>query len=99
MKGLILKISAVFVLHCLVGFLFYRGRVVQRLPIFDSDFIVFAVPFIVAFVVYYWIFLRSPYFPTRLWPHISVVALLSSLFLTFLSHWASLIWAFNTYGT
>ena len=98
MAGLLFKVIAVFISHCIVGFLFYRGRVVQKLPIFDSDLIVFAAPSLAAFFAYFWILFRSSYFPKQMWPRIGAIALIC-LLVTFLSHWASMILAFNTYGT
>ena len=95
-SGLLLVV--VFVTHCLVGFMLYRGRVVSRWPISDSDFVVFAVPFFVALLAYAYVLLFSPWLrPRSVLRYIGLSA--ACLLLVFLSTWCYMFFALNTYGS
>jgi hypothetical protein len=48
-QSVIALLAGIFLLYGLVGFLLYRGRAVAHLGVFQSDFAIFALPFIAAF--------------------------------------------------
>lgn len=75
--------------HCVATFVLYRARVAS--PSQTSEFATFLIPTAAAFIGYA---VLSGQIVDRLLARLGV-ALIS----TFLSFWASLIVAFNTYGT
>ena len=79
------------VLHCAAIFVLYRGRVVTRWRLSDTDFVVFLLPTLVAFVAYLVLL-------TGMVKRIGARLGLAILF-TIVSGWASLFVSFNTYGT
>ena len=88
----------VFVFHCLVGFILYRGRAVSRWPICDSDLIVFEAPLVFALAAYAYVLFSSPWLRPR-----SGLRLLGMsavcLILAFLSTWCYMVLALNNYGS
>src|SRR5439155_3579345 len=55
---------AIFLSHAVIGFLLYRWRVISQ-SAFAHDWIVFGVPFWLAFAAYWAAFLVSPYLRRR----------------------------------
>ena len=86
---------SVFVLYGAVGFLLYRGRCVSDWAFCESDLVIFALPFLLAFVanasiLLFWL---RPHSLAR------VAGLLSASFvLAALGWWAYMVCAVNTYG-
>jgi hypothetical protein len=86
-----LLVVPVFGLHVGAMFLLYRGRVLTHSWPYDSDFVVFGIPTIIAFGLYLWVlWVRRP----RLgW------SVLAACLLTFFSWWAGMYACLNTYGS
>lgn len=82
---------AVAVAHMAFFFFLYRARVLTHAAVASSNFILFALPAIFAFIGYL-LLLRAHAF--RMIPPWAAACLL-----IFLSFWLSLILAFDTYGT
>jgi len=59
MRWLRVIVVAIFLGHAVVGFLFYRWRVVSQSSLSGSDWIVFGIPFWVAFAAYWAVFTVS----------------------------------------
>jgi len=87
----------VSVLYGAVGFMLYRGRCVSHWLFCESDLIIFVLPFLSAFVANAYVLFLSAWLRPR-----SVVRRVGLLFagfaLAFLSFWAYMIFAVNTYG-
>lgn len=96
---MIAAIVVVFLAHCVLQFVLYRGRCVSRWSIADSDFIVFAVPILLSLTGYAVIFSRLA--RTKPWSMPRKVEFVIALTLVtgFFSMWGSLLIPFNTYGT
>jgi hypothetical protein len=90
-------LASVFVLYGLVGFLLYRGRCVSHWPFCDSDLVIFALPFLLAFVTNAYVLFSSSWLRPRSMAR-QVGLLLVSFILAFLSFWAYMVFAVNTYG-
>jgi hypothetical protein len=90
----VLLVSAIFLAHVVVGVILYRGRAVSRWAISDSDFVIFALPFILAVVGYFYVFRWIPWLQGHRTARISV-----ALVVGFLSSWAYMLVALNTYGS
>lgn len=81
-------------IHCGVGVLLYRGRILDQAPILHSDLLVFLLPFIVALFAYAAAFWFTGFLHRR------VVVLLSVSFLmACISTFLFMFIAFNRYGT
>lgn len=84
--------------HCLIGVILYRGRAIDRIPVLQSDILVFLLPALVALsaytATYWWIgFLQSK-------PGLRIMTMVGlSILWTGFSFWLSLLIAFNRYGT
>jgi len=88
----------VFVLHCLFGFLLYRGRLVSHWPICNSDLFVFAAPLVLAMAGYAYVLCSSPWLrPRSALRYFGLSA--ACLVLAFLSSWCYMVFALNTYGS
>ena len=76
-----------------IGFIFlmYRARVLTHSAFWSSDFIIFALPTLLAFAAY----ISLLHIRRTSW----VVAAIVAIALTLFSSWLSLLIAFNTYGT
>ena len=76
-----------------VGYIFltYRARVLTHSAFWSSDFIVFALPTLLAFAGY----ISLLHIRRTSW----ILATVVGIALTFLSCWLSLFIVFNTYGT
>src|SRR5436309_15777562 len=61
----IARLILVFLFHCAVGFILYRGRMVSRWPICDSDLIIFYAPFVSALTAYASVLFSSPWLRPR----------------------------------
>ena|SRR5437660_7294232 len=81
----------VMVAHAGYVFFLYRARVLTQSVIASSDFLLFALPAILAFAGYFFL-LRAR--AVRIMPPWAAAFLL-----TVLSFWLSLLLPFNTYGT
>jgi hypothetical protein len=89
---------AVFLFHCLLGFVLYRGRVISRWPVCDSDFVVFAAPLVFALTAYAYVLISSPWLrPRSALRYFGMTAV--CLILAFLSTWAYLFVSLNNYGS
>ena len=94
----ILKTIVIAILHCGIGLALYRGRAHNAAPIFQSDFIVFIVPILIAFVLYCLVFWSSFFWQSK--PVVRYVVMCCfAVFSAFLSFWFSIVVAFNKYGT
>jgi hypothetical protein len=91
-------VGLVFLFHCAIGFVLYRGRAVCRWPICDSDAVIFAAPLVLAAVAYGAVLFSSPWLRPRSGPR-SFALLGISFVLVFLSTWCYMIFALNTYGS
>jgi hypothetical protein len=89
---------AIFLAHIVAGFLLYRWRVVSDSAITDNDWLVFGLPFWLAFGSYCFVFVASSYLrPRSLYRHIGLVVL--SLASAFGSLCIYMLLALNTYGS
>ena len=80
--------------HVVVGVILYRGRAVSHWAISDNDFVIFELPFMLAAVGYFYVFRWMPWLQEHRAARMSV-ALVGS----FLSWWAYMLVALNTYGS
>ncbi len=88
----------VFLFHCATGFILYRGRVVSRWPVCDSDLIIFYAPFVFALAAYASVLFSSPWLrPRSVLRGVSLAVL--CFILVFLSNWCYMVLALNTYGS
>ena len=93
-----IKFMAIACLHCLVGVLVYRGRVVGKVPLLDSDFWVFVFPALLATIGYGIAYWSTGVLHTRLLARLmSMVGI--SIVATGLSFWCFMLIGFNRYGT
>lgn len=90
----VLLVLAVFVAHVVVGVALYRGRVISKWPISDSDLVVFALPVILAAAGYFAALRWTPWLHGR-----RSVRILAALGISFLSWWAYMLIALNSYGS
>lgn len=88
----------VFMLHCVIGFILYRGRSVGGWHIFDSDVVVFGVPFLLALAGYGYVLFASPWSRRRAFLPTILVGV-GCLVLVVLSTWCYMFEALNTYGS
>jgi len=88
----------VFLSHCAVGFILYRGRVVSRWHMCDSDLIMFDAPLVFALVAYASVLLSSPWLRPRSVSRSFGLAGICFI-LVFLSTWFYMVLALNTYGS
>jgi len=88
---LVCSLVAVAAVHVAYTFVFYRARVVSHSAVASSDFLLFALAVIVAFVGYFFL-LRAR--AARMIP-----PWVGAFLLTVLSFCLSLLLAFNTFGT
>ncbi|MCX6894008.1 MAG: hypothetical protein NTZ16_00540 [Verrucomicrobia bacterium] len=88
---------SVFVLYGTVGFLLYRGRCISHWPFCNSDLVIFAVPFLSAFVANGFFLFSSAWLRPRSVAR-QATLLFASFALAFLSFWIYMIFAVNTYG-
>src|SRR5260221_12694869 len=92
-------LTAVFLVHCLVGSLPYRGRAVSHWLVCDSDLIGFALlPFVFAVTGYAYVLFASSWLRPRS-ARRNVVLSAICLFLVFLSTWTYMVVALNSYGS
>ena len=89
----------VFILHCVIQFVLYRGRVVNRWSLADSDAVVFLMPNLLALAAY--AFLLGRWAAAKNWPTAAKVGATIALTLVaaFFSFWGSMLIPVNTYGT
>ena len=89
---------AVFLFHCLLRFVLYRGRAVSRWPVCDSDLVVFAAPLVFAITAYAYVLFSSPWLrPRSALRHLGIAAV--CLILAFLSTWTYMVVSLNNYGS
>ena len=91
-KGALL-VAAIFLAHVALGVILYRGRAVSHWAISASDFVIFELPFIFAAIGYFYAFRLMPWFQGHRTARIGL-----ALFGSFLSWWAYMLIALNTYG-
>ncbi|MCE9546170.1 MAG: hypothetical protein K8T25_11705 [Planctomycetia bacterium] len=93
-----LKLLAVAIIHGVAGVLLYRQGVVSGGFPFDSDFLIFLLPAMIALLANVWIIGASP--PAK-WTQATRGTLTCGLALvvTFFSTWAYALVALNTYGS
>jgi hypothetical protein len=84
-------LMAVAVAHMAYTFFLYRARVLTHSSTASSDFVLFALPAILAFIGYLFLLRARAIRKIRAW--------VAAFFLTVFSFWFSLYLAFNTYGT
>jgi len=89
---------AVFLAHCLIGFVLYRGRAVSGWRICDSDAVVFGVPFLLALAGYAYVLFASPWSRRRSFLPGLLVGV-ACIVLVLLSTWCYMFEALNTYGS
>ena len=91
-------VALVFLIHCVAGFILYRGTVVSHWRICDSDFIAFYAPILFAFAAYAFLLFSSPWLrPRSALRSFGLVCI--SFILVFLSTWCYMFFALNTYGS
>ena len=88
---LVCGLFAVAAAHAAYTFVVYRARVFSHSVMASSDLLLFALPLIVAFILYFFL-LRAR--AARMIP-----PWVGAFLLTFLSFCLSLLLAFNTFGT
>jgi hypothetical protein len=95
---LVVALFVVFCLHSAMEFLLYRGRVIGHWTLAESDFVLFAVPSLLALVAYAILFARwARARQTSLALRVVVVFVLT-LVVTFFSFWGSMLIPINVYG-
>jgi len=93
-----IKFMVIACLHCFVGVLVYRGRVVGKVPLLDSDFLVFVLPALLAAIGYGIAYWSTGVLHTRLVARLmSMVGI--SIVATVLSFLGFMLIGFNRYGT
>ena len=98
MRTFLIRIVAIGCLHCIGGVLLYRGRVVNQLPMLESDLLVFDLPALIALIAYGIAFWSNGFLRAK--PALRIVIMLGvSLLATCLSSWLFMLIAFNKYGT
>lgn len=98
LAALLIKLALVGCVHCAIGVLLYRGRVVNRMPGMQSDFLVFILPALLALVAYGACFWSSRLLQAK--PAARIVTLLViSILAVWMSSWLFMLVAFNKYGT
>lgn len=98
MLGFLTKIVVIGGLHWVAGALLYRGRVVNHLPLLQSDLFVFLLPALIATIAYGVVFWSSEFLQAK--PALRLaITFVFSLLATGLSSWLFMLVAFNTYGT
>jgi hypothetical protein len=90
-------LAFVFMVYGVLGFLLYRGRWVSHSSFFESDLIIFTVPFLSAIIANAYILFSSGWLRPRSAAR-RVGLLLVGFILAFLSFWAYMVCALNTYG-
>ena len=98
MKSCLLNFFLIGIAHCIIGIWLYRARVMYHYSLLFSDFLVFALPAIVAFAIYFLVIWRSEYLVIKPWLRVVSTVCLSFL-ATLGSFVISIIIAFNKYGT
>jgi Zn-dependent protease with chaperone function len=88
---LALGLLAVVLGHAAYVFFIYRARVLTHSPLASSDFIVFALPALLAFGGFYWLLRGRKMHLLPPW--------VAAFLLTLLSLWLNLLLPFNVYGT
>jgi hypothetical protein len=95
-RGLVITLlAAVFLLYGVVGFMLYRGRVIPHWAFCQSDFVIFALPFLAAIlanagVLFFWM---RPQSLARVARHLAI-----SFALAVLAWLVYMVCAVNTYG-
>jgi hypothetical protein len=96
--GTAVAAAIVFAAHCVLQFVLYRGRSINRWPICDSDLFVFGLPLLVAFGAYAFIFaVYAKSLSVSTTRRIYFVAKMT-LVVGFFSWWMSMLIPLNTYG-
>ena len=85
---------AVFLFHIVLGFTLYPGGAISERAIFDSDFVVFALPALLAIAGYFFALRLYPWFK-RHW----MMRIITSLVIAFLSDWCYMFICLNIYGS
>jgi len=98
MRAFIIKAVVVGCFHCAGGVLLYRGRVVNHLPVLNSDFLVLLLPALIALIAYGAIFWASGFLQAKPGLRLAIMSGFS-LLATCLSSWLFMLIAFNKYGT
>ncbi len=91
--GLLLSIG-VFIFHVALGFAFYRGRVISKWTISESDFVVFILPILMAMSGYGYALHLSTHLKRH--PIFRIIIVLAA---TFFSFWACMYLSLTTYGS
>lgn len=91
--------ALVFTVHCVIQFVLYRGRVVNRWPFAESDVVVFLMPNLLALAAY--AFLLRRWAAAKNWPSAAKAgaAIALTLLAAFFSFCGSMLVPINTYGT
>lgn len=98
MRCLRIVVVVVFITHAIVGFLLYRWRVISQSSLAGSEWIVFGIPFWLAFAAYWVALTFSPYLrPRSVYRYIglTVLSFAGATFCWF----CYMFFAANTYGT
>src|SRR5205807_2206468 len=87
----------VFISHAIVGFLLYRWRVLSQSQLADSGWVVFGIPFWLAFLAYLVAFTFSAYLrPRSIYRYVGLTVLsFAGAFFCWLFY---MFFAANTYG-
>ena len=91
--GILLSIG-VFIFHVALGFALYRGRVISKWTISESDFVVFILPILMAMAGYGYALHLSTCIKRR--PIFRIIIVLAT---TFISLWTCMYLNLNTYGS
>jgi hypothetical protein len=94
---ILIKITIIFIAHCLLGILLYRSRSVNSWAIAESDIVVFIIPFLLSSFAYGYV-LISPLSKLKGFFR-SFMLLILSLMLAAISLFTYITVAFNSYGT
>ena len=85
---------AVFLLHIAAGFILYRGRVVSRWAVSQSDLVVLGVPILLAIAGYFYALRYVPWFKRH-----PVTRMTTAFAAAYLSFWGCLMLSLNKYGS
>lgn len=96
---LVVSLFVVFCLHSALEFLLYRGRVIGHWTVSESDFVLFAVPSLLALAAYAILFARWAKARQMSLALKVVVVFVLTLVVTFFSFWGSMLIPINVYGT
>jgi len=98
MKVFLTRVVTIGVIYCVSSILLFRGRVIQKAALLQSDLLVLFLPFGIALLAYALAYWRGGFHQGNKLVRI-VISLVFAVLAAILSFWLSSVIAFNIYGT